>query len=404
MRDPIPSNKFKTQASSPFHPLSFELLRASPVSKLQMQETWSHLAGTTYLPEQATLFSEWPLVASTQLQEKLEQRALALCEAAAPYLAAERLDGWQHKHHADVLTIDYALVADGENWDLRLVEFQAFTSLLATGYHIQQSHAQLWPALADCVPWQKPAHGQTWQAVTQSWLCKGEQTAILEFQPWKRSTLFDLHASSLLWNAPLIEPHQVAVDAKGRLWFDDGKQRLEYDSLLNRLILNELKDEGQCLRHLQRAQIQWHSHPAWYYLVHKGLASEMVVPFEPQNVRADVWRSLGLAPQDVVAKNIYSCAGKDLYIGPTAMELDQLSQPQDWIIQPRFQAYPVMHNSQGEPVFAELRLVVQIAQNAEPWIAMQIVRLYYGKQASASFFQGREGEGVTVLHRPPSFD
>ena len=152
MRDPIPSNKFKTQASSPFHPLSFELLQASPVSKSVMQEAWSRLAGTNYLPEQATLFSEWPLIASTQLQEKLEQRAQALCKAASPYLRAERMTGWVHQHDAEVLTIDYALVADGEAWDLRLVEFQAFTSLLATGYHIHQSHDQLWHVLANCAP------------------------------------------------------------------------------------------------------------------------------------------------------------------------------------------------------------------------------------------------------------
>lgn len=404
MRDPIPSNKFKTQASSPFHPLSFELLQAAPVSKSAMQETWSRLAGTNYLPEQATLFSEWPLIASTQLQEKLEQRALALCKAASPYLRAERMTDWSHQHDAEVLTIDYAIVADGENWDLRLVEFQAFTSLLATGYHIHQSHSQLWPALANCEPWQKPAEGRSWLAATQSWLCKGEQTAILEFQPWKRSTLFDLHASSLLWKIPLIEPHQLKVDAQGRLFSNDALQSVQHDSVLNRLILNELKDDGHCLQQLKNAQVQWHSHPAWYYLVHKGLASELKIPFEPQNVRADVWRSLGLAPQDLVAKNIYSCAGKDLYIGPTAAELDHLPQSHDWVVQPRFQAYPVMHNAQGEPVFAELRLVVQIAKAAEPWIAMQIVRLYYGKQASASFFQGREGEGVTVLHRPPTFN
>ncbi len=403
MRDSILSNKSNRQASAPFHALSDELLRASPISKSLMQETWSRFAGTNYLPEQTTLFSEWPLVASTRLQEKLEQRAFSLCEAAAPYLRAERMLNWQHQHDADVLTIDYALVVDGDTWDLRLVEFQAFTSLLATGYHIHQTHAELWPALADCVPWQNPVNGKSWHVATQNWLCKGEQAAILEFQPWKRSTLFDLHASALLWKLPLIEPHQLQGDSQGRLFSKNGKQRVQHDSVLNRLILSELEDEGVCLQQLQNAQIQWHSHPVWYYLVHKGLASEMAIPFEPQNVRADAWRSLGIAPQDVVAKNIYSCAGKDLYIGPTAAELDHLPNAHDWIIQPRFQAYPVMHNQQGEPVFAELRLVVQLAQNAKPWIAMQIVRLYYGKQASASFFQGREGEGVTVLHRPPAY-
>jgi hypothetical protein len=61
-----------------------------------------------------------------------------------------------------------------------------------------------------------------------------------------------------------------------------------------------------------------------------------------------------------------------------------------------------MRNNAGEPVYAELRLIVDMREAMQPRVAMQIVRMYYAEQASASFFQGREGEGATVMHRPPS--
>jgi hypothetical protein len=60
-----------------------------------------------------------------------------------------------------------------------------------------------------------------------------------------------------------------------------------------------------------------------------------------------------------------------------------------------------MKTSAGAPVFAEIRLIVRLTQSDRPWIAMQIARMYCADQASASFFQGREGEGATILHTPP---
>nr|WP_315482029.1 hypothetical protein [uncultured Undibacterium sp.] len=400
-------NNSAASADHPFHPLSFELQRCAPQSKQRMHELWAQMAGTPHLPEQAVVFSEWPIVASQRLQDKLIERAQALCQILQPQLQAQAVQnsGWTQGVAADVLTIDYAIICDGDAWDIRLVEFQAFTSLLTMGYRLHQVHSQLWPQLADCPPWQEAKSEQSWLQSSRSWLAGGESPALLEYQAWQRGTLFDLHATSLLWNMPIIEPHQIEIDANGRLFSKQHGVRQQHDKILNRLILSELQESDQFSHRLLTTQLNWHSHPAWYFLVHKGLSAELKIPFEPKNVKANQWHDLNLSAHDLVAKNIFSCGGKDLKIGPSSKELDELSlagQGDQWIVQPRYRPYPVMMTSAGTPVFAEARLIVQLQENQQTRIAMQILRMYCAEQASASFFQGREGEGASILHRPPS--
>lgn len=397
-----------TATDHPFHALSFELQHSAPQSKQRMQTLWAQYAGTPHVPEQAVLFSEWPLIASHRLQNELTQRVQALCQTLQPQLQASvmQAQGWQHGSAADVLTVDYAIVCDSADetdsaWDLRLVEFQAFTSLITMGYRLHQVHSQLWPQLADCPPWQKLSSEQAWLERSRDWLAGGDNPALLEHQPWQRGTLFDLHAASLLWKLPIIEPQQIEIDAAGRLISKQKGVRQAHDKILNRLILSDLSDDAKFLKQLQSSALHWHSHPAWYFLVHKGLAADIKIPFEPENVKGHQWRKLNLPAQELVAKNIYSCGGKDLHIGPSAQTLDQLPDADQWLIQPRFRPYPVMRTQAGAPVYAEVRLIVQLREGEAPWIAMQIVRMYCAEQASASFFQGREGEGASILHTPP---
>jgi hypothetical protein len=404
----VTCNKAMATNHHPFHELTFELQKNAAQSKETIHHLWAHLAGTSHVPAAPVLFSEWPLIASHCLQDKLTQRVEALCAALKPNLQAELMQaqGWQHASAADVLTIDYAIIFDEEGdtdaWDIRLVEFQAFTSLLTMGYRLHQAHSQLWPQLADCPPWQKISGNLDWLQTCRPWLAGGDNPALLEYQPWQRGTLFDLHATSVLWNLPIVEPHQIEIDTTGRLFSKQNGKLIQHDKLLNRLILSELNDADQFLPQLQTTKVNWHSHPAWYFLVHKGLASEIKIPFEPKNVRGHQWRDLNLPAQKLVAKNIFSCGGKDLRISPSAQELDQLDQAENWLVQPRYRPYPVMTNQAGENVYAEVRLIVQLKEAKQPWIAMQIVRMYCAEQASASFFQGREGEGANILHRPPS--
>lgn len=391
-----------SKSSTPFDPLGMELLAERPCSKQAMQDSWSNYAHTSYLPQQPNLFSEWPLIATHDLQHRLQQRLNGLVQALQGKLGAHCMQGsgWQKHHAADVLTVDFAIVKSGANWDIRLVECQTFTSLLVTGFHIHQVHQERWPSLVSTTAWDPRIGSSYWLDWCRRWVAGEGTAAILEHQPWQRGTLFDLHATSSQWGLPLIEPHELKVDQHGQLYTERDGVRNEWHQILNRLILNELDDRSQFVDGIASNQAKWHSHPAWYDLVQKGIMAELEIEGEPRSIALENWRELNLAAKHVVAKHKFSCSGKQIYIGPSESDLLRIEDPQNWIVQPRFESLPIFTNAQGQSAFAEIRLIVRLEALQDPMIAMQLVRVHYDQQASASFFKGREGEGVTVLHRP----
>jgi hypothetical protein len=182
--------------------------------------------------------------------------------------------------------------------------------------------------------------------------------------------------------------------------------------ILNRLILNDLSADDPAIALLQQAKLAWHSHPAWYFAIHKGIAAGLRLHNEPANVLASEWRSLGLPASQLVAKQIHSYAGQHILLHPDEAQLDALDHPHQWLIQPRFTPFGICHAPDGAPVYAELRLIIKLGEQSfmrdgmafqaqpTPWIAMQLARLYRGDMASASRVQGMAGEGLSVLYNP----
>ena len=399
------------QNNHPLHPLSFDLMQRAPRSKQQVHQEWMKANGGDFAFTGTTHFSELPLIASTALQQQLQTRVLDLCHTLKPRLKTQSLHAlsWLHAPDADVLTVDYAVVEAPHTtcgWEIRLVEFQAFPSLIAMVHLLEQSHQILWPELNNMPPWVMPTKDHSpalWKQACEHWQAGIDGTILLEYQPHKAGTYFDLQATSRLWQIPIVEPRQLKL-YQGKLiaTLENGKT-IEVSKILNRLILSDLPTNDSAIVLLKEIDqtIQWHGHPAWYYAMHKGIASELSLKTEPRNVRADDWRALGLSAEKLVAKNIYSCGGKDLLLSPSAAQLDALHQAHDWIVQPRYKPYPIITAQDGAPIFAEMRLIVNIKNLDTPWIAAQIARLYRGDSASAGLYQGRPGEGTTLLHSAP---
>lgn len=387
----------------PLHPLSLEVLGQARFDKASVAQAWRRASSDAALQIDEHLISELPVVASQRLDHLLQARSADLCQQLRPYLTAESIPSvWKNGCDADVLTVDYAVIADPSSefgWNIRLVEFQAFTSILASAFLLHRAYAELAPALTQLCPWQTPPAKQTWLQATHAWLCADRATALLEVDYQERATSFDLHAAAALWDMRLMEPKEMSLGADGRLY--DRRDGRAVERICNRLIMSEIAEQKQSTTMLQQAQVAWQNHPAWYFAVNKGLAPQLSLHAEPKNAFAHQWRSLGLPASQLVAKNCLSFAGKDILLHTTAEQLDSLPSPQEWLVQPRYQSYPLLIDEDGSALFAEIRLMMQIKPGQAPWTAMQLLRWYRGDRASASGFQGRFGEGLSVLYKPP---
>jgi hypothetical protein len=417
----------------PLHPLAFELYQQGRAHDVSMFERWKMYLPNADAIKKAPLMSPFPMLASASLQAQLQERSRDLLEQLQPFLKANNSlnPAWKNAIDADVLSVDYAIVADEKNaWSLRLVEFQSFTSIMSACYLMHQAYKSLWPELEGHYPWQTIASSATssHQSQEQAWLerCRawvaGEGTVLLERNPEQYATYFDLLAASNLWQVPMLEPAQLIANLQEKVV---NKDALQIRKVLNRLIVNDSVFEHQAalihpkqqqlseskherdhasekeqafLTTLRQLDLNWHNHPAWYCAINKGTACQLNLKHEPKNVLATEWRSLGLPAEQLVAKHIHSFGGKDVLLSPSSQELDALEHPETWVVQPRYRSFPIMESADGHPLYAEIRLIIQLKPNGEHWTAMQFARLFHGQAASSGSMLGSHLEGLSLVY------
>lgn len=385
---------------APLHPETVDLAARHPRPRAALRQAWSsRVPSASALAESA--FGEMPLIASSALVAQLDERLTGVLSGLAPHLVPAPDSRWPGLPRPDVLAIDFAIAHAPGGWSLRLVEFQAFTSALATAFLLSRAHATLWPILAA-----RPFHGplppdDEIHAAMGRILAPAGTGIVLEHRPRRQRTRFDIEATAHLWNLQVANPRclrrrgDTLLVRRHRRW-------AQVEHIVNRLIPHQVPNPRAVSALLAGCSTSWHSHPAWFYRVDKGLLPEIPLPAAERCARADQWESLGLAPEDLVLKACHSFGGRDVHIGTTAAALRALHSPSGWLVQPRYAPYPLLMARDGVPLFGEIRCMVGLPSLGHPWLMARVVRLSRGAKVSMGTVKGLPGEGATLLYAPPA--
>lgn len=322
-----------------------------------------------------------------------------------PKLARQDDSGWPLAPAADVLSADLAIVSAPETeqgWDLRWVELQTFTSLVSLIYTLHRAGAELWPELGERAFWGTPPEGRDWLHATKAWMAPEPGSILLEENPWSQPTRADFEAAQHWFGLTVTEPRALRLRGSRLERIDDDGRARPVPHIANRLILHEAKEADAVKQMLASASVSWHSHPAWYYRINKGVMPDLPLPQDQRCVRGDRWRDLGLPAEALVAKACQSYAGKSVLLAPDTAALDGLADPENWVVQPRFASAPLLQAHDGAPLHGEIRCIIALPRDgAAPWTVCRLARMTRGPMASANGWSGLPGEGAVPVYAPP---
>ena len=393
--------------SSALHPLSFAFAGelSGGEGRARQLDQWRRFHGPAIEAPPAWRVGEHPLVASVPLQRGIDQHLAELTAFLALSLSNSPTDWptWPGLQVPDVLSADLAITVDPsapDGWSLRWVEFQAFTSAISTIHTLHLAAEALWPATRDLSAWRLPACTDDWLSAVRSWVAP-RGGILLEHSPRTQCTHFDIQAASRMFDLPIVEPHRLSRDGAALVYETDGGTRQVAHHVFNRLVMHELEDQQRFNQTVSGAEVSWHSHPAWYYGISKAWLPRLPQRAGARCASAAEWRSLGLPAEALVAKNVNSLGGAAVHLRVDAHMLDNLDQPETWLVQPRYTQQALFRASDGAPVYGEIRCVIANPCSALPWVASQLMRLSRASKVSASGLTDTPGSGITVLYRPP---
>ena len=305
---------------------------------------------------------------------------------------------------ASCVQVDFAIARDAAgNLTGKVVELQGFPSLYSLmalqNDVMEQQLAQL-PGLPKAWSLYFGGHDRASYATRLREAIVGdldpEEVVLDDLDPPNQKTYVDFLATKEIVGIDPVCITALRKDGR-RLFREKDGRRVPVKRIFNRIVFDEIlkKKPPLAFAWTDDLDIDWISHPNWYWLW-----SKYTVPFidHPSVPRARFVKDLDGYPDDLsgyVLKPLFSFAGSGVIVDVTRADLEAIptSERAGWILQEKIEYAPALVTPDGQGVKAEVRMMfLRAPHEKEPTLLLNLVRLSRGKMLGVD--QNREFDWV----------
>ena len=142
---------------------------------------------------------------------------------------------------------------------------------------------------------------------------------------------------------------------------------------------------GQSQNSFEDLDVEWMPHPNWFYRVSKYTMPLIDHPNIPKTQFLDKVSNIPADLENYVLKPLFSFAGQGVVIDVTKEDIENVKDPQNWILQRKVNYAPVVETP-DEPAKAEIRLFYFWKDgDARPNPTNSLARLSKGKMIGVRY-------------------
>jgi hypothetical protein len=306
--------------------------------------------------------------------------------------------------HPHSLAFDFGICEDGSGgYQPQLIEMQGFASLygfqifypetLRRHFSIPENYSQYLSGL----------DRQTYLSLLKETIvadCPPEEVILLEIRPHQQKTRVDFYCTRDYLGIQPVCLTELIQEGNRLFYIHPVTGKLtRVRRIYNRVIFDELHKAAATLGpHLdirQELDVQWVTHPNWFYRVSKFTLPFIHHPYAPPAFFLNELKQPPADLENYVLKPLFSFAGQGVVIDPRLSDLD-VNDPQNWILQRKVK-YAELIPTPDVPAKAEIRMMYLWQDNApRPTLAINLARLSKGKMIGVNFNKDREWVGGSV--------
>lgn len=256
-------------------------------------------------------------------------------------------------------TIDFGICkSENGNIEPQLIELQAFPSLYAFQDVYEDAFCEIYPFLKDL---RNKISREDYRKKLYNLIVgkeNPENVVLLEIFPEKQKTLIDFKLTEKLLGIKTICLTHVKKQGNQLFYENDGKLT-RIKRIYNRVIFDELDripDLKTEFNFREEADVEWVTHPNWFFKVSKFLLPLLKHEFVPKSYYLNEF------PDDenlenFVLKPLFSFAGSGVNLNPTKEITDVIQDKENYILQRKVNYEPVFEDINGDFSRAEIRLL-----------------------------------------------
>lgn len=228
-----------------------------------------------------------------------------------------------------------------------------------------------------------------------------EEVILLELRPHAQKTRIDFYCTQDYLGIQVVDLLELTQEGSKLYYIHAGTgARTRVRRIYNRVIFDELNAAGLAPGSFvdirSPLDVEWISHPNWFYRISKFLLPHLHHPCVPESFFVNELKQPPADLSQYVLKPLFSFAGQGVVIDVTHADLEKIQQPENWILQ-RKVTYAELIPTPDIPAKVEIRLMYLWKDgDARPTLAINLARLSKGKMIGVRYNKDKEWVGGSV--------
>ena len=313
--------------------------------------------------------------------------------------------------HPHFLAFDFGICTNEQNEIVpQLIEMQGFASLFGYQAHLDDAMRSNYEIPAPYTAYYSGLNKNTYLQKLQSIIVGDhdpKHVVLLEIKPHTQKTRIDFYCTAAYTGIAIVCITEIIREGNTLFYKNNAGEKVEIKRIYNRIIFDELdqmpadiKEAGRIL--FEDLDVEWAGHPNWFYRISKYTMPLLQHPCIPASYYV---HQLQTVPQDLenyVLKPLFSFAGSGVIIDVTKKDIENLPDPQNWMLQQKVNYAPIIQTP-TTPAKVEIR-ILYLWENgaARPFPAINIARLSKGKMIGVRYNQNETWVGGSIAYAPSS--
>ena len=304
--------------------------------------------------------------------------------------------------HSHFIAFDFGICQnDNGQLEPQLIEMQGFPTLFA----FQAFHSEITVAYAD-LPSNFSAYLNGYDKISYLKLFKEiivgdvnpENVILLEIFPEQQKTRIDFYCTEEVLGIKTVCLTKLIAEGT-KLFYDNNGVKTPIKRIYNRLIFDDLQKQeglGEIIDLTKEYDVEWVPHPNWFYRISKFTLPFIKNAYVPQTYFLNELKQMPGDLENYVLKPLFSFAGMGVVIDVTQKDIDEVKDPENWILQRKVK-YADVIETPDIPAKAEIRLFYFWKDGwARPKAVHNLSRLSKGKMIGTRYNKDKEWVGGTV--------
>jgi hypothetical protein len=229
--------------------------------------------------------------------------------------------------------------------------------------------------------------------------CQPDEVVLMDVNAPGQKTAVDFFITQNYIGTPVVSLSDL-IEQDGKLYYRAGDKLKPIKRIYNRLIFDEIEGDPDIFNKVvdirKPFDVEWITHPNWFYRISKFTMPFLNGDYVPKTQFLNKVKDVPADLDNYVLKPLFSFAGQGVIIDVTKQDIDNIKDPENWILQEKVNYEPVLQSPDGG-VKVELRLLYLWPDGEnKPTLAINLARLSKGKMIGVRYNKDFAWVGGTV--------